>query len=140
MLSYRRIKKSEKKYAIELAREVINIELKRLDAYKTYLIYNDEGRIGFVSFGFRPDNTIYIYIMAFEKHAQRQGFGSEVIESIMKYGQKKDDHFRGLSVTINKANEPPINFVKKHGFLLTRERANYLDFMKPVSSRKGNQQ
>lgn len=140
MLTFRRMKKSEKKYAIQLARDEINIELKRLDKYKTYIIYNNEERIGFVSFGFRPDKTIYIYILAFEKHAQRQGLGSVVIDLIMKYGREKDDQFKGLSVTINKANEPPIYFVKKHGFLLTSERTNYLDFMKPVSTWKGNQQ
>ena len=139
MLTFRRMKKSEKKYAIQLARDAINIELKRLDKYQTYLIYNNGERIGFVSFGFRPDKTIYIYILAFEKHAQRQGFGSVIIESILKYGREKDDQFRGLSVTINKANEPPIYFVKRHGFLLTRERANYLDYMKPVSEWKGTQ-
>jgi ribosomal protein S18 acetylase RimI-like enzyme len=89
VLTYRRMKKSEKNYAVQLARDEINIEPKRLDEYKTYLIYNDGERIGFVSFGFKPDKTIYIYILAFEKHAQRQGFASTVIESIMKYGRKK---------------------------------------------------
>ncbi len=132
-LTFRRMKKSEKNYAIQLAQDEINIEPKRLDDYNTYLIYNDRERIGCVSFGFRSDQTIYIYILAFEKHAQRQGFASEVFESIMKYRREKDDRFRGLSATIHKVNDPAINAANKHGFLVTRERAKHLDFMKPVS-------
>lgn len=133
MLTYRRIKKNQKNYAVQLARDEVNIELKRLDQYKTYLIYNNRERIGFVSFGFRSDKTIYVYIMALEKHAQRQGHGALVIESIMRYGIKKESHFRGLSITINKINEPAISAAKKYGFIVTKERANYLDLTKPVS-------
>ena len=140
MLSYRRMKKSEKDYAIQLARDEINIEPKRLDKYKTFLIYNDKEKIGFVSFGFRPDKTIYIYIMAFEKHAQRQGFGSRIIESIARYGKEKDKSFKGLAVRIHKINEPAINAAEKYGFLVTKERIKYLDFIRPVYSRKGNEQ
>lgn len=132
-LRYRRIKKSEKNYALQLVQDEINIELKRLDDYNTYLIYNDHKRIGYVSFGFRSDQTIYIYILAFEKDAQRQGFASEVFESIMKYGRKKDNRFRGLTATVHKVNIPAINTAYKYGFLVTRERAEYLDFMKPVT-------
>ena len=133
MLLYKPMKKSEKGYAIQLARDELNIELKRLDQYKTYIIYNNSERIGFVSYGFKLDKTIYIYILAFEKHAQRRGFGSMVIRKIMKRGQKKDDCFKGLSVKVNKANEQAINAVKKYGFVLTKSRAKYLDFMKPIS-------
>jgi len=134
VLSFRRMKKSEKKYAIQLAREEINIEPKRLDEYKTLLIYNGRERIGFVSFGFKPGKTIYIYILAFEKHAQRQGFGSMVIESIIRYGREKDKCFKGLSATIHKINEPAIDAAKKYGFLVTGERTKYFDLMRPVSS------
>ena len=133
MLSYRRMKKSEKDYAIQLARDEINIEPKRLDKYKTFLIYNDKEKIGFVSFGFRPDKTIYIYILAFEKNAQGQGFGSMVIESVIRYGRKKDEHFKGLSARVHKINELGIHAAKKHGFLVTGERTKYFDFMRPVS-------
>lgn len=133
MLAYRRMKKSEKNYAIQLARDEINIEPKRLDENKTYLIFNDRERIGYVSFGFKSDKTIYIYILAFEEHAQRQGFAALVFESIMNYGRKRDGGFKGLSATIHKVNEPAINTAKKYGFLVTRERTRYLDFMKPVS-------
>jgi hypothetical protein len=38
-LTYRRMKKSEENYVIQLAQDEINIEPKRLDKYKTYLIY-----------------------------------------------------------------------------------------------------
>lgn len=133
MLTYRRMKKSEKNYAMQLARDEINIEPKRLDENRTYLIYNDNERIGFVSFGFKPDKTIYIYILAFEEHAQRQGHAALVFESIMNYGQKRDGRFQGLSATIHKVNEPAIHTAKKYGFLVTGERKRYLDFMKPVS-------
>lgn len=134
MLSYRRMKKSDKDYVIQLARYEINIKAKRLSEYKTYLIYNDTERIGFVSFGFKPDKTIYIYILAFEKHAQRQGFGTMVIEWIIRYGRKKDERFKGLSATIHKINEPAINAAKKYGFQVTRERTKYFDLMRPASS------
>ena len=134
MLAYRRMKESDKSYAIQLAQDEINIEPKRLDEYKSYLIYNDRERIGFVSFGFKPNKTIYIYILAFEQHAQRQGFGSMVIESVMRYGRKKDKGFRGLTIIINKKNERAINAAKKYGFQVTRKRANYLDLTKPVPS------
>ena len=134
MLSYRPMKKSEKNYALRLARDEVNIELKRLDDYKTYLIYNAKERIGFVSFGFKLNKRIYIYILAFEKKAQRQGFGSMVIESVMRYGRKKDKGFRGLTIVINKKNKQAINAAKKYGFLVTRKRANYLDLTKPVPS------
>jgi RimJ/RimL family protein N-acetyltransferase len=134
MLAYRRIKKSEINYAVQLAQDEINIEPKRLGQYKTYLIFNDGERIGYVSFGSKADKTIYIYILAFEEHAQRQGFAAVVFDSIMNYGRKRDDDFKGLSATIHKVNEPAINAAKKHGFLITRERVKYLDFMKPVSS------
>ena len=133
MLLYKPMKKSEKVYAIQLARNEIDIELKRLDQYKTYIIYNKSERIGFVSYGLRRDKTIYIYILAFEKHAQRQGFGSMVIKRLMKRGQKNDDSFKGLSVKVNKGNGQAINAVKKYGFVLTRKGAKYLDFFKPIS-------
>lgn len=132
MLTYRRMKKSEIKYAVQLAKAEINIEPKGLDEAKTYLIYHDRERIGYVSFQFKPDKTIYIYILAFEKHAQRHGFGSTVIESIMKYGEKKCGDFKGLSATVHKVNEPAINATKKYGFVITRERSKYLDFIKPI--------
>ena len=133
MLTYRRMKKSEANYAINLARDEINIEPKRLEAYKTYLIYNKSERIGYVSFRFKPDKTIYIYILAFEKEAQRQGFASTVLDSLIKYGRKKNDCFKGLSARIHKVNEPAINAANKHGFLVTGERTKYFDFMKPAS-------
>lgn len=126
-------KKKQKNYAVQLARDAVNIELKRLGQYITYLIYHNRKRLGFVSFGFRSDKTIYIYIMVLEKHAQRQGYGALVNESIMRYGIKNDSHFRGLSITINKINEPAINAAKKYGFVVTKERKNYLDLIKPVS-------
>jgi ribosomal protein S18 acetylase RimI-like enzyme len=131
VLTYRRMKKSEMNYAVQLARDEINIEAKRLAGHQTYLIYNDGERIGFVSFRFRSDKTIYIYILAFEKHAQRQGFASTVIESIAGYGRKKYDGFRGLSATVHKVNEPAIKTVKKYGFLVTKERTMYFDFIRP---------
>jgi len=127
------MKKSEANYVINLARDEINIEPKRLDAYKTYLIYKDRERVGYVSFRFKSDKTIYIYILAFEKEAQRQGFASTVLDSLTKYGRKKNDCFRGLSARIHKVNEPAINAAKKHGFLVTKDGAKYFDFMKPVS-------
>lgn len=133
MLSYRQMKKSEQDYAVQLARNEINIQPKRLDEYKTYFIYYARERVGFVSFNFKPDKTIYIYILAFEKHAQRQGFGSMVIESVIRYGKKKDKRFRGLSATVHKINKAAINAVEKYGFLVIRERTKYLDFMKPAS-------
>ena len=132
------MKKSDKDYVIQLAWDEINIKAKRLSEYKTYHIYNDKERIGFVSFGFKPNKTIYIYILAFEKHAQRQGFGSMVIERIIRYGWKKDERFKGLSATIHKINEPAINATKKYGFQVIRERTRYFDLMRPSSSRKGN--
>lgn len=133
-LTYRRIKMSEKKYVIQMARDEIGIELKRLNEYKTYIIYNEGDRIGCVSFGFRPDLTIYIYVLIFEPDAQRQGFASEVFDSLMQYGEKKHNHrFRGLSATIHKVNDPAINAASKHGFLVTNERDKYFDFIKPIS-------
>ncbi len=140
MLSYRRMKKSEKKYALRLSREEVNIGAKRLDDYKTLLIYNGKKRIGFVSFGFRPDKTIYIYILAFEKQAQRQGFGSMVTKTVLRYGLKRYNHFQGLSARIHKANGPAINAAKKYGFLVSGERKNYFDLIRPASSHEGNQQ
>jgi ribosomal protein S18 acetylase RimI-like enzyme len=128
------MKKREKDYAIQLAQDEINIKAKRLSEYKTYLINNDRERIGFVSFGFKSDKTIYIYILAFEKHAQRQGFGSMVIKKIIRYGQKKNEHFKGLSATIHRTNEAAINATKKYGFQVTRERTKYIDLLRPVSS------
>ncbi len=133
VLTYRPMKKDEKKYAIQLARDEIDIEPRRLDKYKTYLIYNDGERIGYVSLNFKSDKTIYIYILAFEKYAQRQGFASKVIESLIKYGRKKDDGFRGFSARIHKINKPAIDAAKKHGFLVTKEGIKYFDFMKPIS-------
>lgn len=132
-LAYRRIKMHEKSYVIGLAMDEVDIELKRLDQYKTYLIYNGSERIGCVSFGFKPDRTIYIYILVFEKDAQRQGFASGVFQSLMQYGLKKYNRFSGLSATIHKVNDRAINAAVKHGFLVTREREKYLDFMKPIS-------
>ena len=134
MLTFRRIKEDEKSYAISLARDEINIEAKRLDQYHTYLIYHNGIRIGFVSYGFRLDKTIYIYILAFEKHAQRQGHAGTVFEKIMNYGLNKYEGFRGLSGTVHKVNEKSLNAVRKHGFIQTNERKRYFDFIKPVSS------
>ncbi len=132
-LKYKSMKKNERNYAIQLARNEINIEPKRLDQYKTYLIYHDKKRIGFVSFGFKSDQTIYIYILAFEKDAQRKGFASTIFDSLIKYGQKQEDRFKGLSATIHKVNIPAINAATKHGFNVTNERTRYLDFMKPAN-------
>jgi ribosomal protein S18 acetylase RimI-like enzyme len=131
------MEKSEKDYVIQLARDEVNIEAKRLNEYQTYLIYNDRERIGFVSFGFKPDKTIYIYILAFEKHAQRQGFSSIVFDSVMKYGCKKNKRFKGLTAVVHKINEPAIKATKKFGFQVTRKRARYLDLEKAVSSGRG---
>lgn len=133
MFTYRRMKASEKNYALQLSRDEINIEPKKLDESKTYIIYNGKERIGFISFRFRPDHTIYIYILAFEKKAQGRGFAQEVIESMMVYGRKKDERFRGLSATIHKVNEPAIHAAVKYGFQVTGERAKYFDFVKPAS-------
>ncbi len=133
MLVYKRMKKNEKKYAIQLAKDEIDIEPKRLDKFKTYLIYNDEERIGYVSFSFKPDKTIYIYILVFEKHAQRQGFASIVIDYIFQYGRENYPGFKGLSATVHRVNEAGINTAKKYGFKVTKERPNYIDFLKPIS-------
>ncbi len=133
VLTYRPMKKSEKTYAIQLAWDEINIEPRRLNKYKTYLIYNDGERIGYVSLNFKSDRTIYIYILAFEKHAQRQGFAPKVVEFIIKYGGEKIDGFRGLSARIYKINKPAVNAAKKHGFIVTKESIKYFDFMKPIS-------
>ena len=139
MLTFRPIKKCDKSYALALAKKEIGIEAKRLDRYKTFLIYNAAQRIGFVSFGFRSDKTIYLYILAFEKHAQRQGFAAEVFTAVTNYGRKKGCSFKGLTCTVHKYNDAALNAVAKHGFLVERNRHNYFDFIKPVSCSKENQ-
>lgn len=133
-LTYRRMQKSEKSYALRLARDEINIEPKRLGEHKTYLIYHDGERIGYVSFRFNSDQTVYIYILALEKQAQRKGFAAAVLESLMQYGQQKSNRFSGLSATVHKVNDLAINAASKHGFRVTGERARYYDFIKPAAS------
>ena len=127
------MKKNEEKYAIQLAQNEIDIEPKRLGAHKTYFIYHGRERIGYVSFRFKSDKTIYLYILAFKKHAQRQGYGSIVIESIMNYGQKKDDDFRGLTAKIHRINDSAVGAARKYGFLVTNSSKKYINLMKPIS-------
>ena len=136
MLEFRPMTKRGRKYALQLARDEINIVPRRLDEYRNCTIHHDGERIGFVSFGARADHTVYIYILAFEEHAQGQGFAAQVLERLMKYGQTRDGGFRGLSATIQKKNEPAIHATKKHGFMETEERKNHLDFLKPFPSMK----
>lgn len=133
MLTYRRIKKTEREYAVQLARDEIDIEPKRLGEYKTYLIFHEGERVGYVSFGLEPDKTIYIYILVFEKDAQRQGFASTVFESLLEYGREKVEGFRGLSATVHKINHAAVNAAKKNGFQEVKERSRYIDFLRPIS-------
>ena len=137
MLKFKRMPKSEKEYALNLARREINMEAKRLDQYKTYLLYQSQKKIGFTSFNYRPqDKTIYIYILAFEQHAQRQGYAAQVLSKIMHYGCKKYPDFKGLTATVRKTNAAAINCLQKYGFQLIKERKNYLDFFHPVTEGK----
>lgn len=127
------MKKRDKNYAEQLAQDEIGIWPRRLEKYRTVLIYDGGEQIGFVSFGFRPDNTVYIYILAFEKHAQRQGFAAEVIRAVQDYGKKRGNRFRGLTARIHKTNEPALRAAQKHGYIIVGERAAYYDLHMPVA-------
>jgi RimJ/RimL family protein N-acetyltransferase len=122
---------------MNLAREEIGIKPRRLDSHETYLIYSEGRRVGCVSFRFEPEQTIYLYILAFAREAQRQGFAAGVLEWVMEQGREKAAGFRGLATRIHRSNETALRAAKKHGFRVTGKRPKYFDFLKPAPGSEG---
>lgn len=133
-LTYKRIKDQKgKKYVQQLAQKLIHIEPQRIHEHHNYMIYHADKRIGFVSCQYMKENhSVYIYMLAFEEHAQHHGHAHPVLEWLTRKGSKKSPQFRGLTATVHKDNQQALDAVEKYGFIQIKERRRYVDFLRPV--------
>jgi len=125
LLSFRKVEEKEISYVKNLAFQEIGIVPGRLNKNKTYLIYLDQKRIGFISYCRVKQTLFYIYMLALEKEAQNHGLASPIVRFAIRQDEKLSP-IEGVTFRIYKTNQQALHVtLQKYNYKIIKERPKY---------------
>ena len=124
-LTFREAARKDYAYIKDLAYREIGITLRRLHQHKSLLIYQGKKLIGFISYRRMGENYLYIYVLAFEKEAQNQGFARTAAINMIKR-ERELGPVDGIFARIHKTNQVALyTAMEKYGYKVVDEVPRY---------------
>jgi hypothetical protein len=137
-LTFREATKQDVAYIMDLARREIGIVPKRLHKHKTAVIYRDGNLIGFISYCRAGGNYLYMYLLAFEKEAQNQGYAYEA-GKWMFFQENALEPVYGIFSRVHKTNQAALHAsLQKYGHQVIKESPRYFLLFGPVRKKSSH--
>lgn len=134
VLSYREATEKDLGYVMGLAYRQIGIIPRRLKDHKTFLVYQDNNRIGFITYCRVDGENIYIYMLALEKKAQNKGHANDIGTWVINR-ELKEGFVKGLKIRIQKKNQAGYTAALKSGYKLISELPRHYELYRLIDYR-----